>query len=125
MIWTWVLIGAAVGAVLRYAADRAVQGRHDTVFPWGTLTANVSACLVLGLVTGAVSTGAASPDVRLVVDMGFCGALSTFSTFSYGTLQLARKKQWFFYSANVIVSVIAGVGAMFMGAAFASAMWGS
>lgn len=122
MIWTLILVGAAVGALLRYVIDRAVQSRHDTVFPWGTLTANVTACLVLGLVTGAVSTGAVPADVRLVVDMGFCGALSTFSTFSYGTLKLFESRQWFFTATNVVVTVVAGVGAMFMGVAFAEAM---
>lgn len=55
MNWLLVIIGAAVGAPLRYLTDRAVQSRHDTVFPWGTFTVNVSGCLVLGLLTGAVA----------------------------------------------------------------------
>ncbi len=42
-----------VGAPLRYLTDRAVQSRHDSVFPWGTFTVNVAGCLILGLLTGA------------------------------------------------------------------------
>lgn len=53
MIVVMVVVGAAVGAPLRYVTDRSVQKRHDAVFPWGTFTVNVAACLVLGVVTGA------------------------------------------------------------------------
>lgn len=75
-----VALGAAVGAPLRYLTDKAVQSRHDTAFPWGTFTANIVACLVLGLVTGAVVAGATGTGVQALVGTGFCGALSTYST---------------------------------------------
>ncbi|WP_235433195.1 fluoride efflux transporter FluC, partial [Protofrankia coriariae] len=88
MNWLLVIVGAAVGAPLRYLTDRAVQARHDTVFPWGTFTVNVVASAVLGLVSGAVLAGAASSRVGLGVGTGLCGALSTYSTFSYETLRL-------------------------------------
>lgn len=60
MNWLLVIAGAMVGAPLRYLTDRAVQTRHDSVFPWGTFTVNVCGSLVLGLLTGAVAAGAAS-----------------------------------------------------------------
>ncbi|WP_206437606.1 fluoride efflux transporter FluC, partial [Candidatus Protofrankia datiscae] len=63
MNWLLVIVGAAVGAPLRYLTDRAVQARHDTAFPWGTFTVNVAASAVLGLVSGAVLAGAASSRV--------------------------------------------------------------
>ena len=44
--------GAVVGAPLRYLVDRAVQSRHESRIPYGTLLVNLLACLVLGLVTG-------------------------------------------------------------------------
>ncbi len=47
-----VALGAAVGAPLRYLTDRTIQARHDSVFPWGTLTVNVAGSVVLGFITG-------------------------------------------------------------------------
>ena len=62
-----VILGAAVGAPLRYLTDRAVQARHDTVFPWGTFAVNVFGSLILGLITGAVVAGAAPNSLQLLV----------------------------------------------------------
>lgn len=124
MSWLLVIAGAAVGAPLRYLTDRAVQVRHDTVFPWGTFTVNVSASLVLGLVTGAVTAGAASSRVALLVGTGLCGALSTYSTFSYETLRLAEEGARLLAAANVVGSVLAAFGAAALGAAVARAVWG-
>ncbi|MEU9155060.1 fluoride efflux transporter CrcB [Streptomyces sp. NPDC048417] len=124
MNWLLVIAGAVVGAPLRYLTDRAVQARHDTVFPWGTFAVNVAGCLVPGLVTGAVTAGAASPQVQLVLGTGFCGALTTYSTFSYETLRLAEDGARFFAAANVVANVVAGLGAVFVGAAVAQAVWG-
>ncbi|MER6114628.1 fluoride efflux transporter CrcB [Streptomyces sp. NPDC001743] len=123
MNWLLVITGAAVGAPLRYLTDRAVQSRHDTVFPWGTFVVNVSGCLVLGLLTGAVTAGAASSHVQLLLGTGLCGALTTYSTFSYETLRLAEGGARFYAAANAGVSVIAGLGAAFAGVAIAEALW--
>ncbi|MEV0440423.1 fluoride efflux transporter CrcB [Streptomyces spectabilis] len=124
MNWLLVLTGAAVGAPLRYLTDRAVQGRHDSAFPWGTFTVNVVGCLVLGVVTGAVTYGAASDSVQLLVGTGLCGALTTYSTFSYETLRLAETGARFLAAANAVASVLAGLGAAVTGAALARALWG-
>jgi CrcB protein len=108
-----VAIGAAVGAPARYLTDRVVQSRHDTVFPWGTLTVNVVASLILGVVIGADPGGAGT--VAALVGVGFCGALSTYSTFSYETLRLVQEGSTFFASVNVVVSVTASLGAAALG----------
>ncbi|MFG2453980.1 fluoride efflux transporter CrcB [Streptomyces sp. M41(2017)] len=123
MNWLLVVLGAAVGAPLRYLTDRAVQVRHDTLFPWGTLVVNVAGCLVLGLLTGAASAGHASDHLQLLLGTGLCGALTTYSTFSYETLRLTGTGAAFYAAANVIVSVTAGLGAAFAGVAFAHAVW--
>jgi CrcB protein len=107
----FVFVGAVVGAPLRYLTDRAVQLRHDTVFPWGTLTVNVVGCLILGALTGA---GLASPLLTLL-GTGFCGALTTYSTFSYETYKLVEQRAYFYAVTNVVVSVIAGLGAALVG----------
>lgn len=124
MTWLLVIAGAAVGAPLRYLTDRAVQARHASPFPWGTFAVNVAASLVLGLTAGAVTAGAASPRLSALVGTGLCGALSTYSTFSYETLRLAETGARLLAAANVVGSVLAGYGAVNVGAALARALWG-
>jgi len=121
--WLLVIAGAAVGAPLRYLTDRAVQARHDTVFPWGTFTVNMAGCLILGLVTGAAAAGAASSHLRLLLGTGLCGALTTYSTFSYETLRLAEDGARFYAAANVVGSVVMGLGAAFAGVGLAGVLW--
>jgi fluoride exporter len=118
-----IILGAAIGAPLRYLTDQAVQARHDTVFPWGTFTVNVAGSLVLGVVTGAVLAGAAPQSLHLLVGVGLCGTLTTYSTFSYETLRLLEEGSFFYPMANVVVSVAAGLGAAFIGAVAAQAIW--
>ncbi|MFF3067458.1 fluoride efflux transporter CrcB [Kitasatospora sp. NPDC057904] len=124
MNWLLVVAGAVVGAPMRYLTDRAVQSRHDSVFPWGTFVVNAVGCAVLGLVTGAVAAGAASPHVQLLVGTGFCGALTTYSTFSYETLRLVETGAGRYAVANVAGSLVAGLAAVYAGAELASALWG-
>ena len=112
-----------VGAPLRYLTDRAVQTRHDTVFPWGTFAVNVTGCLILGVLTGAVSAGAAGPHLQLLVGTGLCGALTTYSTFSYETLRLTETGAGLYAAANVVGSVTAGLGGAFVGVSIAEALW--
>ncbi|MFJ8716385.1 fluoride efflux transporter CrcB [Streptomyces violaceus] len=113
MNWLLVIGGAMVGALLRYLTDRAVQSRHGSGFPWGTFTVNVTGCLVLGLLTGAAS------HLQLLLGTGLCGALTTYSTFSYETLRLAETGARLQAAVNVAASVAAGLGAAFAGAALA------
>ena len=123
MNWLLVVAGAVVGAPLRYLTDRTVQTRHDTLFPWGTFTVNIVGCFILGFVTQAVAAGDASTQVQLLVGTGLCGALTTYSTFSYETLRLTEEGAGFYALANVGGSVVGGLGAAFTGAAFAQAIW--
>lgn len=124
MSWLLVAVGGMVGAPLRYLTDRAVQRRHDTVFPWGTFAANVAGCVVLGVLTGAAVSGAASDELRLFLGTGLCGALTTYSTFSYETLRLAEQGARLLAAANVAASVLACTAAAFGGVAAAEAVWG-
>lgn len=108
-----VFVGAILGAPLRYLTDRAVQIRHDTVFPWGTLSVNAVGCLVLGGLAGA---GLSLPQSwLLLVGTGFCGALTTYSTFSYETVKLLEQRAYFYALMNVLVSLVIGLGAVLLG----------
>jgi fluoride exporter len=113
MTWAWVALGAAVGAPARYLTDRWVQARHDSVFPWGTLTVNAIGSLVLGVLVGA--TPAVSTPVADALGIGFCGALTTYSTFSYETLRLLETRVRLYAAANVVVALAVGVGAAALG----------
>lgn len=106
-----VVVGAMVGAPLRYVTDRVVQSRHDSVFPWGTLAVNAFGCLVLGALSGSGAVG----SFAVLVGTGFCGALTTYSTFSYETIRLVQSRAYFYAVANVLVSVCAGLGASLIG----------
>ncbi|MDG4757832.1 fluoride efflux transporter CrcB [Micromonospora sp. WMMD710] len=115
-----IALGAAVGAPLRYLTDRAVQSRHDSAFPWGTLTVNVIGSLLLGALVGSP----AGPAVTALVGTGFCGALTTYSTFSYETLRLTRGGHRLLALANVLGSVAAGLAAASVGYALGRALTG-
>ncbi|MEU6308738.1 fluoride efflux transporter CrcB [Streptomyces chartreusis] len=123
MNWLLVVAGAVVGAPLRYLTDRAVQSRHDSVFPWGTFLVNACGCLILGLLTGAAASGAASSDLQLLLGTGLCGALTTYSTFSYETLRLTETGAGLYALGNVVGSVVVGLGAAFLGVSLAEAVW--
>lgn len=110
-----ILIGGAVGAPLRYLTDLFVQARHDSVLPWGTLTVNVVGSLVLGGVASAVANAGAPGWVETLAGTGFCGALTTFSTFGFETVRLLEDGSWLEALLNVTLSVTAGMFAVVTG----------
>jgi CrcB protein len=112
-----VALGAAVGAPARYVADRAVQRMHRGVVPIGTLAVNVAACAVLGFTAGAADLGA---NALALLGTGFCGALSTFSAFSYETVRLTQRGKPWLAALNVALSLVLGLGAAAAGWAIGS-----
>ncbi|NDU75317.1 fluoride efflux transporter CrcB [Actinomadura sp. DSM 109109] len=115
-----IVLGAALGAPLRYLTDRAVQARHDSAFPWGTFTVNVAGSFVLGLLAALPARG----GVMAFAGTGFCGALTTYSTFGYETLRLAENGARLQAVANAGASIAAGLGAAYGGMAIAQALSG-
>lgn len=118
-----VALGGAVGACLRFLTDRWVQARHDTGFPWGTLTVNMTGSLILGFLTGTSLVGVQLPVVQTLVGLGFCGALTTFSTFGYESFQLFTSGARLFAVLNVVGCVLAGLGAGLLGVMLATVVW--
>lgn len=106
----WVALGAAVGAPARYLTDRALGRLLPGRFPWGTFTVNVVGSFVLGLVSVA-----ADPVVATLVGVGFCGALTTYSTFAYEIVALAERREAAVGAVYLLGSVAAGVGAAVLG----------
>ncbi|TDD84394.1 CrcB family protein [Actinomadura darangshiensis] len=116
-----VALGAALGAPLRYGADRMIQARHDSVFPWGTFTVNVTGCALLGFLVALP----AGDEVMAAAGTGLCGALTTYSTFGYETLRLAEDGAKTYALFNAAASIGAGLGAAFCGMAVAQAVIGA
>ncbi|NUP20109.1 MAG: fluoride efflux transporter CrcB [Streptomyces sp.] len=101
-----VFAGGVVGAPARYLLDRYVQSRHDSVFPWGTLTVNLIGSLLLGLLLAT-----APPALLALAGTGFCGALTTFSTFGFETLRLLEEGSLAEAGLNALGSLAAGIAA--------------
>ena len=113
-----VALGGAMGAPARYLADRWVSARTDG-FPWGTITVNVVGSLLLGVLAGFASD-TSSTWLLTLAGTGFCGALTTFSTFSYETVRLVEEGRSRAAVANVALSLLVGLAACAAGYAFAA-----
>ncbi|MFF3171471.1 fluoride efflux transporter FluC [Streptomyces sp. NPDC057900] len=119
--WLLVIAGGLVGAPLRYYLGVDAKFRLHSVFPWGTFAANSGAALFLGFVAEAVTGGDLGARLNLLLATGFCGALSTWSTFSYELLTLSSARRLILAAGYLVLTVGAGVGLSFAGAAVARA----
>ncbi len=117
-----VLMGGAVGAPARYLVDRWVQSRHASAFPWGTFAVNIAGCAVLGVVAGAVHAADGPGWLLTLVGTGFCGALTTFSTFSFETVRLVEEGAARVAAAYVGLSVAVGLACCAAGWAIGTAL---
>ena len=103
-----VVAGALVGAPLRLLADRIAVARRGRATGLGTLTVNVAGSAVLGVVLGAAS---APTWVVALVGTGFCGTLTTFSTFGYDVVRLVEEKLPARAAVYLAATLVLGVGA--------------
>jgi CrcB protein len=103
----WVCLGAAIGAPARYLLDRAVQSRHTTGMPWGTVTVNLIGALLLGFLLGL--------DVSPGLQIGLCGTFTTYSTFSLVTVQLLEERAYRRSAVVVGVHLVLGLVAVALG----------
>ncbi|MBO3750184.1 fluoride efflux transporter CrcB [Streptosporangiaceae bacterium NEAU-GS5] len=106
-----VFAGGAVGAPTRYVVDRLIHRWYDSVFPWGTLVINVSGSFVLG----SLAALHLSEQALTLLGTGFCGALTTFSTFGWETVQLLEQGALKQAALNVAGSVTLGILAALAG----------
>jgi CrcB protein len=115
-----VLIGGAIGSLARLILGAAIQQRVGLAFPVGTLVINVTGSMLLGfLMRIALDTTAVTPVMRALLTTGFCGGYTTFSTFSYETLDLLREGLYARASVYVASSVALGLVGTFAGFAAA------
>jgi CrcB protein len=120
--WAWAgfVVAGALGAPARYLLDDAISSRTQGVFPWGTLAINVSGSFLLGLLTGLALFHGLPATPRLILGTGFCGAYTTFSTFTYETVRLAEEGAVNEAVRNALASLVLGAGAAAAGLAAAA-----
>lgn len=115
-------LGGALGAVARWAGTEWVRRHLGDAFPWGTFAVNVAGSLALGFAMVWLQSMAPSPQARQLVAIGFLGSFTTFSTFSYEAVALVRSGAMLRAGAYAAGSVAAGVTAVLVGAALATAL---
>ena len=120
LAWVGFVIAAAVGAPLRYLVDGAIAERAEGVFPWGTFVINASGSLVLGVLTGLGLYHAFPKVPKVILGTGFCGSYTTFSTFTYETVELLEEGAVNEAARNAFGTLLVGAGAAALGLALAA-----
>jgi CrcB protein len=117
--YLFVAAGGAAGSVGRFALASLVGQALGERFPWGTILVNISGCFAIGVIAMAITPAGriyAPADVRQFLMIGVCGGYTTFSSFSLQTLMLLRAGDWIGAGANMAVSVLACLLAVWAGA---------
>jgi len=108
-------IGGAIGSILRYLVTDLVETRFvPSTFPYGTLVVNVSGCFVIGLVYALTEKINIAPEWRAFLATGICGGYTTFSAFSYQSVNLIRDGHTTQFFTYVFGSLILGIIATFI-----------
>ena len=116
--YLWIAAGCALGGVARVWFSSLLARHFGESFPLGTLFVNVSGSFVIGFFatfTGPEGRWLAPSSLRAFVMPGFLGGYTTFSSFSWQTLDLARDAEWFYASLNTILSLALCLLAVWLG----------
>jgi len=125
LTWIWIAIAGAAGALSRWGISRAGYALFGSGFAWGTLIANVLGCFLMGfLMYIGLSTDRIPQPLRTALAIGFLGALTTFSTFSYETIKYIEDGLWMSAIANIGANVILGLAATIAGLFLARTFFG-
>jgi fluoride exporter len=115
-----VSIGAVVGANARWIISRSAAKLLGPVFPYGTLVINITGSLIVGFfITWTTERVLADPRWRLLIVVGFCGAFTTFSSYTFETIAYFEQGQWALMVANILSNNLLCLGAALAGIALA------
>lgn len=116
MVYLVIGIGGILGANARYWVTGWAAQRFGTVFPYGTFIINVSGAIFLGFLMAFLQDRAfIHPNYRLFFATGFCGAYTTFSTFTYESLVLLQNGSFLLAFVNLFGSLLVGMVGVFLG----------
>jgi fluoride exporter len=109
-------VAGSAGALARYGLEGLIARRLPHAFPWGTFAVNVTGSFVLGLLfTVLTEQTTTAPWIRSTITIGFLGAYTTFSTFSFESYRLVEDGAYGVAAANLVGSVAAGLVAVYLG----------
>jgi CrcB protein len=110
-----VFIGGGLGSLVRFGISMLMMQYYRTVFPLATLLSNVFSCIIFGLAIYMLGEKLNTEmSLRLLIITGFCGGFSTFSAFSYETVELIKTGNMMYAVVNILVSVSACIGILYM-----------
>lgn len=113
-----ICIAGALGALCRYGLSGLVHKIGGAGFPWGTLVVNMTGCFLVGLLWALFENRfSLSPEIRIVVLVGFMGAFTTFSAFALETGELLRSSGFLYASANILLHNGLGLALLLAGQA--------
>ncbi|HET7340202.1 MAG TPA: fluoride efflux transporter CrcB [Methylomirabilota bacterium] len=111
-----ITFGGAIGTLLRYLTSVLAARWLGTEFPYGTLIVNLTGAFVIGFVQQLGTEALLIPDhTRLFLTTGMMGGLTTYSTFSYETVQLLELGAWSQALLNVVVTTVICLALCFLG----------
>ncbi len=111
-----VFAGSGTGGVLRYFVQKTFVDAGFVSFPAGTFTVNIVGCFLIGLFDAlAQKNNIISPEWRLALTTGLCGGFTTFSTFANENFNLLKNGDYIIFSTYLILSILLGLGAIFLG----------
>lgn len=123
--WLLVMAGGSLGAASRYGIGLLASRLWGTSFPYGTLTANMAGCFIIGLIFAlADRSRLLTPDVRLLLITGYLGALTTFSSFSLETVNAGRAGLSLQSLSNILINNLGGLTLTYLGLRLGSLRWG-
>jgi len=126
--WLTIGIGGFIGALTRYYVSGFAQNLFAKsslpFFPFGTLTVNIFGCFLIGLFSTLFLERDVDVSYRFLINTGFLGAFTTFSTFSLETLNLIEEKALLHGFVNIFFSCLVGLIAVWLGKVTFRLIWG-